>query len=193
MPVGLVVAFRLAPAAQMWLYHKYRMWWLGCGALQVRTGDWRAGSFLWRQRDRRRADSPDDAVFSTARISARPCRCLFRCGRLKVDGDIIDNAEVLREAARSAGIRPGWPCHTPNAPEQKVVQSRSLSHQSKNTSWFSSAAEYFMSSGRLTLDLHDYALFPYELDLAKREVASLVGGRYGVRHRRFTISGGWTR
>ena len=49
-----------------------------------------------------------------------------------------------------------------------------------------------MSSGRLTLDLHDYALFPYELDLAKREVASLVGGRCSVRHKRFTISGGWT-
>lgn len=49
-----------------------------------------------------------------------------------------------------------------------------------------------MSSGSLTLHLHDYAFFPYELDLAKREVASLVGGRCSVSDKRFTVSGKWT-
>lgn len=49
-----------------------------------------------------------------------------------------------------------------------------------------------MSSGPLTLHLHDYALFPYELDLAKREIAALVGGRSRVNGKRFTVSGEWS-
>jgi hypothetical protein len=49
-----------------------------------------------------------------------------------------------------------------------------------------------MSGGSLTLHLHDYALFPYELDLARREVSSLVGGRCSVIDKQFIISGKWT-
>jgi Putative RNA methylase family UPF0020 len=43
------------------------------------------------------------------------------------------------------------------------------------------------------LHLHDYAFFPYERDLAEREVASLVGGRCSVSDKQFTVSGKWKR
>lgn len=48
-----------------------------------------------------------------------------------------------------------------------------------------------MSSGSLTLHLHDYALFPYELELAKREIETLVGGRSRANGKQFTVSGKW--
>jgi SAM-dependent methyltransferase len=48
-----------------------------------------------------------------------------------------------------------------------------------------------MKNGPLTLDLHDYTFFPYERDLAVREVAALVGGRLAEGQQQFRVSGAW--
>lgn len=48
-----------------------------------------------------------------------------------------------------------------------------------------------MKNGPLKLHLHDYSLFPYERDLAGREVASLVGGKHTADERLFRVSGAW--
>lgn len=48
-----------------------------------------------------------------------------------------------------------------------------------------------MKNGPLTLHLHDYTLFPYERDLAVREVSALVGGRLTEDRKHFRVSGAW--
>jgi hypothetical protein len=48
-----------------------------------------------------------------------------------------------------------------------------------------------MKNGPLTLHLHDYTFFPYERDLAGREVASLIGGKLTAGEQQFRVSGAW--
>jgi 16S rRNA G966 N2-methylase RsmD len=48
-----------------------------------------------------------------------------------------------------------------------------------------------MKNGDLMLHLHDYSLFPYERDLAEREVAALVGKKFTTEARRFRVQPTW--
>jgi len=49
-----------------------------------------------------------------------------------------------------------------------------------------------MSNSELTLHLHDYSLFPYERDLAGREVTALVGKRFENGERFFRVRPKWS-
>jgi len=48
-----------------------------------------------------------------------------------------------------------------------------------------------MKNGDLTLYLQDYTFFPYERDLAKREVAALVGKKFTAEERSFRVQPTW--
>lgn len=48
-----------------------------------------------------------------------------------------------------------------------------------------------MKNGDLTLHLHDYTFFPYERDLAEREVAALVGKDFTTEERCFRVQPTW--
>jgi hypothetical protein len=49
-----------------------------------------------------------------------------------------------------------------------------------------------MKIADLTLHLHDYTMFPYERELALREVESLVGGECQAGERMFSVAPGWS-
>ena len=106
-PVGLVVTSPPYPNAyEYWLYHKYRMWWLGHDAHKVREreigarahffgGRAKAGDFLIQM----------SAVFRLLdRVSTANVTICFVVGDSKIHGHIIDNAEILCVAAASAGF-----------------------------------------------------------------------------------------
>ena len=107
MPVGLVVTSPPYPNAyEYWLYHKYRMWWLGHDAHRVREreigarahffgGGAKAGDFLTQM----------SGVFRLLdRVCTANATVCFVVGDSKIHGNIIDNAEVLRGASESAGF-----------------------------------------------------------------------------------------
>jgi len=48
-----------------------------------------------------------------------------------------------------------------------------------------------MKKGDLTLYLHDYTFFPYERELAKREVTALVGSKFTAEERCFRVEPTW--
>ena len=48
-----------------------------------------------------------------------------------------------------------------------------------------------MKNGDLTLHLHDYTFFPYERDLAEREVSALVGTEFTTEERCFRVHPTW--
>jgi site-specific DNA-methyltransferase (cytosine-N4-specific) len=48
-----------------------------------------------------------------------------------------------------------------------------------------------MKNGDLTLHLHDYTFFPYERDLAERELAALVGTQFTSEERCFRVQPTW--
>ena len=106
-PVGLVVTSPPYPNAyEYWLYHKYRMWWLGHDAHRVREREIGARAHFFGGR----AKAGDFVVqmSSVFRLLDRVCTAnatvCFVVGDSKIHGHIIDNAEVLRVAAASAGF-----------------------------------------------------------------------------------------
>ena len=109
MPVGLVVTSPPYPNAyEYWLYHKYRMWWLGHDAHQVREREIGARAHFFGGR----AKSGDFVIQMSAvfcllgRVCTANAKVCFVVGDSKIHGHIIDNAEVLRAAAASAGFAP---------------------------------------------------------------------------------------
>lgn len=105
---GLVITSPPYPNAyEYWLYHKYRMYWLGEDPLAVRTAEIGARPHYFR----RNPESPEDF-----RRQMSHCFGLFRevtlshalvcivIGRSIIRGKVIDNAALIRSAANEHGF-----------------------------------------------------------------------------------------
>jgi len=105
--VGLVVTSPPYPNAyEYWLYHKYRMWWLGHDALRVREreigarahffgGGAKAGDFKIQM----------TGVFKLLdQVCTDNAAVCFIVGDSKIHGIIVDNANGLKEAAAASGF-----------------------------------------------------------------------------------------
>ena len=102
---GLIVTSPPYPNAyEYWLYHKYRMYWLGEDPVAVRNAEIGARPHYFR----RNPETPDDF-----RRQMGHCFGLFRqvtlthavvcmiIGRSVIKGKVIDNADLIRSAAAS--------------------------------------------------------------------------------------------
>ena len=100
--VGLVVTSPPYPNAyEYWLYHKYRMWWLGYDPLAVKSGEIGARAHFFSGR-RRKEDffAQMSAVFKLLfDVTRKGAYCCFIVGDSKISGRIVDNAELLLKAA----------------------------------------------------------------------------------------------
>lgn len=105
--VGLVVTSPPYPNAyEYWLYHKYRMWWLGHDALRVREreigarahffgGGAKAGDFQHQMA----------GVFRLLdRVCTEDATVCFVVGDSKIHGCIVDNASALKKAGAASGF-----------------------------------------------------------------------------------------
>ena len=106
---GLVITSPPYPNAyEYWLYHKYRMYWLGEDPLAVRRAEIGARPHYFR----RNPETPDDfrrqmsCCFNLFREVTLPSAvvCMI-IGRSVIKGKSIDNAEILRHAAEENGFR----------------------------------------------------------------------------------------
>ena len=106
---GLIITSPPYPNAyEYWLYHKYRMYWLGENPLTARDAEIGARPNYFR----RNPETPDDFRRQMSR-----CFGLFRqvtlpsalvcvvIGRSVIRGTVIDNSELLRRAAHENGFR----------------------------------------------------------------------------------------
>ena len=106
---GLVITSPPYPNAyEYWLYHKYRMYWLGEDPIVVRNAEIGARPHYFR----RNPETPEDF-----RRQMSHCFGLFRqvtlphavvcmiIGRSVIRGEVIDNAELLRSAADERGFQ----------------------------------------------------------------------------------------
>lgn len=101
-PVGLVVTSPPYPNAyEYWLYHKYRMWWLGHDAHEVRAREIGARAHFFGGREKAGDFLPQmSGVFALlAKICAPSATICFVVGDSKIHGEIVDNGEILRHAA----------------------------------------------------------------------------------------------
>jgi DNA modification methylase len=108
-PVSLVVTSPPYPNAyEYWLYHKYRMYWLGMDPLGVREKEIGARPHYFKKNPHTPADFERQMgeVFALlAGVLISGGHACFQVGNSLIRGELIDNAAALRRAAEAHGFR----------------------------------------------------------------------------------------
>lgn len=102
-PIGLVITSPPYPNAyEYWLYHKYRMYWLGMDPLAVRAREIGARPHYFKtnhqdeQDFERQMHSTFGLLFEVMKPGSKAC---FLVGRSIIHGRVIDNVALLQRAA----------------------------------------------------------------------------------------------
>jgi site-specific DNA-methyltransferase (cytosine-N4-specific) len=106
--IGLVVTSPPYPNAyEYWLYHKYRMWWLGFDPIAVKEKEIGARAHFFKK-DPHTAELFVDQMRSTFQlIDSVLVHSGFACfvvGRSKIHGNIIDNAAIIEQLGNEFGF-----------------------------------------------------------------------------------------
>lgn len=109
--VGLVVTSPPYPNAyEYWLYHKYRMYWLGMNPLAVRSAEIGARPHYFKKRSQNEADFERQmgrCFWLLSQVMRRGAIAVFLIGRSIIHGRRIDNCALLERAAALHGFRRG--------------------------------------------------------------------------------------
>jgi DNA modification methylase len=108
-PVSLVVTSPPYPNAyEYWLYHKYRMYWLGMDPIAVREKEIGARPHYFKRRPQTSEDFERQmgSVFALiAEVLTPGGHACFQIGNSKIRGELIDNAAILTRAAERNRFR----------------------------------------------------------------------------------------
>ncbi len=107
--VGMVICSPPYPASyEYWLYHKYRMWWLGYDPLSVKKHEIGARAHFFKKNHH----GPEDfrkqmtGVFQLlTKVCCPDAYVCFVLGDSKIHGEIIDNTDLLISAAIPQGFQ----------------------------------------------------------------------------------------
>lgn len=107
--VGLVITSPPYPNAyEYWLYHKYRMWWLGFDPLAVKEQEIGARAHFFK-RNHHTEEHFWDQMRGTFKlinkVLVRGGHACFVIGRSKIHGKIIDNADIIQAVAAEHDFR----------------------------------------------------------------------------------------
>ena len=108
--IGLVITSPPYPNAyEYWLYHKYRMWWLGFDPIYVRSNEIGARPHYHKRNGQTEHDfsSQMNDVFKLIdhRMASNGKICLV-IGRSIIKGRYIDNAEIINKIATMHNYKP---------------------------------------------------------------------------------------
>ncbi len=107
-PIGMVITSPPYPNAyEYWLYHKYRMYWLGFDPIAVKEREIGARAHFFKRNHHTAADFVRQMVqtFELLRkVLVRGGYVCFVIGRSRIHGRIVDNAAIIEEVARDAGF-----------------------------------------------------------------------------------------
>ena len=108
--IGLVITSPPYPNAyEYWLYHKYRMWWLGFDPIEVRTYEIGARPHYQKKNGqtaddfKKQMSSVFDLLQEALIVGGHIC---FVVGRSVIKGQIVDNANIIFEVAQEHGFTP---------------------------------------------------------------------------------------
>ncbi len=106
--VGLVVTSPPYPNAyEYWLYHKYRMWWLGFDPLAVKEQEIGARAHFFKRNHHTEEHfwgQMRDTFKLIDRVLVNRGYACFVIGRSKIHGKIIDNADIIQAVAKEVGF-----------------------------------------------------------------------------------------
>nr|WP_298152059.1 DNA methyltransferase [uncultured Pseudoxanthomonas sp.] len=107
-PVGLVVTSPPYPNAyEYWLYHKYRMWWLGFDPIAVREKEIGARAHFFKKASHTPEiffDQMSGAFNLIQELLVPGGYVCFVVGRSKIHGQIVDNGLILEKVAKNCGL-----------------------------------------------------------------------------------------
>lgn len=107
-PVGLLITSPPYPNAyEYWLYHKYRMWWLGFDPIAVKDKEIGARAHFFKRNHHTEDNFWVQMRGAFALIDAVLVETGFACfviGRSKIHGKIIDNADTIKMIAQERGM-----------------------------------------------------------------------------------------
>ncbi len=107
--VGLVVTSPPYPNAyEYWLYHKYRMYWLGLDPLAVREREIGARPHFFKKNHHTETDfqrQMGDVFSLLARIMKSGALACFLVGDSRIHGRHVDNGQLLKRGAAPHGFR----------------------------------------------------------------------------------------
>ena len=107
--IGLVVTSPPYPNAyEYWLYHKYRMYWLGMDPVAIRGAEIGARPHYFKKNPQTEKDFERQmgrCFWLLSRVMARGTYACFVVGRSIIHGREIDNEALLVHAAESHGFR----------------------------------------------------------------------------------------
>ncbi len=106
--VGLVITSPPYPNAyEYWLYHKYRMWWLGFDPLAVKEQEIGARAHFFKRNhhtEEHFLDQMRDTFKLISKVLVKGGYACFVIGRSKIHGKIIDNADIIQAVAAEIGF-----------------------------------------------------------------------------------------
>ena len=133
-PIGLVVTSPPYPNAyEYWLYHKYRMWWLGFDPLKVKEQEIGARAHFFKKNHHTADDFARQMETTFSLLSDVVVKGGFVCfviGRSRIHGQIIDNAKIIERVAGDLGFRKFFSTERIVSPHRK---SFNLSHANIKT------------------------------------------------------------
>ena len=132
--VGMVITSPPYPNAyEYWLYHKYRMWWLGFDPLTVKQHEIGARAHFFKS-NHHTADhfaGQMSRTFDLLRSVVIPGGFVcFLVGRSKIHGQVVDNAAIIESVSKVAGFSQVFRCERSISPRRK---SFNLSYANINT------------------------------------------------------------
>lgn len=110
MDIGLVVTSPPYPNAyEYWLYHKYRMWWLGFDPIAVKEKEIGARAHFFKKNAHTTENFVDQMRGTFELIDGVLVNNGFVCfvvGRSKIHGEIINNGDIIHQVATGVGLEP---------------------------------------------------------------------------------------
>lgn len=107
-PIGVVITSPPYPNAyEYWLYHKYRMYWLGFDPLAVKAREIGARAHFFKRNGHTAEHFAVQMTHTFARLRHVLVDGGYACfiiGRSRIHGRVIDNAKVLEEVANEEGF-----------------------------------------------------------------------------------------
>lgn len=106
--VGLVITSPPYPNAyEYWLYHKYRMWWLGFDPISVKENEIGARAHFFKKNSHTEENfwhQMRDTFKLINEVLINQGYACFVIGRSKIHGKIIDNADIIQAVAAEIGF-----------------------------------------------------------------------------------------